>query len=214
MLIVQNNQIIGATGQKVDYPMLAPIYHESGAGWYTCDNADGTYSEANIVNLHKRSLAEVQATPEYQAWIGQHPESLPAIYCDLTFAGGDEKTPILGIKLGHPSKGIMSILGVLQDAGGNALPVTLPDFQWRITVCKIRAESNPIVMDSVPVDGVLISNNTVSMAAFDPETAGLTPGVWAIFEEDFAILSAAQFGLDQDYRVSLTENPVMFKVLK
>lgn len=142
------------------------------------------------------------------------PPELPVIYAALTLSGGDGKTP-LGLKLGHPQKGIMTINGDLRatpDAPGG-LPISI-SYEWRISLCKVRSEINPTVIDSIPLDGVSVINNQITWEGFDPQTLGIGPGIYMISDQDFAPIPGAAFGLPSDYRVELVNGPVFFKVLR
>lgn len=111
---------------------------------------------------------------------------LPSIYATLTFSGGDGKLPMIGVKLGHISKGILMINGDLRATPAVAgLPKSIT-FEWRITLRKIVSEFTTTPIDSFPVDGCTVMNNIISMA----------------------------FGLSSDYTVKLVGGPKCFKVLR
>jgi hypothetical protein len=76
MLLIQDNVVIGNTAPNI-YADMKPWTHDSGAAWWVVDNETGIDfidSDGQVYKLRKRSLSELQATPEYQEWIGNHPE--------------------------------------------------------------------------------------------------------------------------------------------
>ena len=218
MLIFDNDRVIGLIAPiTAEELALQPLLHESGAAHWMIDNHTGVmFADASgaIWYLRQRTEAELQATPEYQAWLAAHPAELPAIYVTLTLTGGDGKTPIVGVKLGHPTQGTLDITGDLRltpDAPG--LPVTI-NFAWRITLRKIISEFDATAIDSVPVDGCQVVNNVITWTGFNPEAVGLSAGVYQITDADFATVSGALFGLSSDFRVVLVGGARFFKVLK
>ena len=218
MLIFEENEVTGLIAPITPEEMsLQPIRHASGAAYYLIDNATGKMfaaSNGTIYFLRRRTDAELQATPEYQAWLAAHPEALPAIYLTLDISGGDGKTPIVGAKLGHATQGTLDFLGDLRlspDTPG--LPINI-NFAWRITLRKVISEFNATAIDSVPVDGCEIVNNIIEWRGFDPAAVGLTAGIYAISDADFATLSGAAFGLSSNVRVAIVGGTKYFKVLK
>ena len=218
MLIFDNDNVTGLIAPITPEEMsLQPIRHASGAAYYLIDNATGEMfaaSNGTIYFLRRRTDAELQATPEYQAWLAAHPEALPAIYLTFDISGGDGKTPIVGAKLGHATQGTLDITGDLRltpDAPG--LPVSI-NFAWRVTLRKIISEFDATAIDSVPVDGCQVVNNVITWTGFNPEAVGLSAGVYMITDADFATVSGALFGLPNDFRVVLVGGNKFFKVLK
>lgn len=218
MLIFDNDSVTGLIAPiTAEELTLEPLLHESGAAHYIIDNATGEMivdASGAIWFLRRRTDAELQATPEYQAWLAAHPAELPAIYLTLAISGGDGKTPIVGANLGHATQGTLDFLGDLRlspDTPG--LPFNI-NFAWRITLRKVISEFNATAIDSVPVDGCEIINNVIEWRGFDPAAVGLTAGIYAISDADFATLSGAAFGLSSDVRVALVGGNKFFKVLK
>ena len=218
MLIFDNDNVTGLIAPITPEEMsLQPLTHASGAAHYIIDNATGEMiadASGAIWFLRQRTDTELQATPEYQAWLAAHPAELPAIYVTLALSGGDGKTPIVGVKLGHPSQGTLNITGDLRltpDAPG--LPVSI-NFAWRVTLRKIVSEFDTTAIDSVPVDGCQVVNNVITWMGFNPEAVGLSTGVYMITDADFATVSGALFGLPNDFRVVMVGGNKFFKVLK
>ena len=218
MLIFEGNDVTGLIAPITpEEEALQPLTHESGAAHWIIDNATGEMfaaSNGTIYFLRRRTDAELQATPEYQAWLAAQPTELPAIYVTLALSGGDGKAPIVGVKLGHPTQGTLDITGDLRltpDAPG--LPVSI-NFAWRVTLRKIISEFDTTAIDSVPVDGCQVVNNVITWAGFNPEAVGLSAGVYMITDADFATVSGALFGLPNGFRVVLVGGNKFFKVLK
>lgn len=219
MLLFDNNNVTGliAPIAKEEEEALQPLLHESGAARWIIDNHAGfifTDAGGKVWFLRQRTDAELQATPEYQAWLAAQPTELPAIYLTLAISGGDGKTPIVGAKLGHATQGTLDFLGDLRlspDTPG--LPFNI-NFAWRITLRKVISEFNATAIDSVPVDGCEIINNVIEWRGFDPAAVGLSAGIYAISDADFATISGAAFGLSSDVRVVLVGGNKFFKVLK
>lgn len=218
MLIFQDDNVIGLIAPITpEEEALQPLLHESGAAYWIIDNATGEMfaaSNGTIYFLRRRTDAELQATPEYQAWLAAQPTELPAIYVTLALSGGDGKAPIVGAKLWHPTQGTLDITGDLRltpDAPG--LPVSI-NFAWRVTLRKIISEFDTTAIDSVPVDGCQVVNNVITWAGFDPAAVGLSAGVYMITDADFALINGAPFGLPNDFRVVLVGGNKFFKVLK
>lgn len=163
---------------------------------------------------YPRFVAFCSRIAQYQAAYDlAHQVEPPTIYATLSFSGGDGKIPI-GLKLGHATKGVMDITGDLRaapDAPG--LPVNV-SYAWRITIRRVVSEFATQVVGSVPVDGCTVVNNAITWTGFNPETAGLSQGIYMISDEDFAPISGAAFGLPQDYQVTLVGGNKFFKVLK
>ena len=133
----------------------------------------------------------------------------------MTLSGGDGKAPILGLKLGHATKGVMTISGDLRatpDAPG--LPVNIT-FAWRITIRSVVSEfcTTPAGA-SVPADGCRVTNNVIAWTGFDPAAVGLGVGIYMITDEDFATIQGAAFGLASDYQIKLIGGAKFFKVYK
>lgn len=218
MLLFDNNNVIGLIAPIAkEEEALQPLFHESGAARWIIDNHAGfifTDAGGKVCFLRQRTDAELQATPEYQAWLAAQPTELPAIYVTLALSGGDGKAPIVGVKLGHPTQGTLDITGDLRltpDAPG--LPVSI-NFAWRVTLRKIISEFDTTAIDSVPVDGCQVVNNVITWEGFSPETVGLSAGVYMITDADFATVNGALFGLPNDFRVVLVGGNKFFKVLK
>ena len=218
MIIFDNNNVIGLIAPITpEEEALLPLLHESGAAHWIIDNNTGVMladASGAIWFLRQRTNEELQATPEYQAWLAAQPTELPAIYVTLALSGGDGKAPIVGAKLGHPTQGTLDITGDLRltpDAPG--LPVSI-NFAWRVTLRKIISEFDTTAIDSVPVDGCQVVNNVITWAGFNPEAVGLSAGVYMITDADFATVSGALFGLPNDFRVVLVGGARFFKVLK
>ena len=218
MLIFDNDSVTGLIAPiTAEELTLEPLLHESGAARWIIDNHAGfifTDASGAIWFLRQRTDAELQATPEYQAWLAEQSTELPAIYVTLELSGGDGKWPIVGVKLGHPTQGTLNITGDLRltpDVPG--LPVSI-NFAWRVTLRKIISEFDTTAIDSVPVDGCQVVNNVITWAGFNPEAVGLSAGVYMITDADFATVSGALFGLPNDFRVVLVGGARFFKVLK
>lgn len=216
MLYIHDQQIIGSgawNGGENKYLLMRPWAHESGAArWIlAADGFDFQDDDGQVYRIRQRTQAELEATPEYQAWAGTQP--LPAIYATLAFSGGDGKAPVIGVKPGHPQRGVLQIAGDLRatpDAPG--LPVSIT-FEWRITLRKVISEFALTPIDSFSVDGCTVVNNVISMA-FDPAGLGVSPGIYVISDEDFATVPGAAFGLPSDYQVKLVGGNKLFKVLR
>lgn len=135
----------------------------------------------------------------------------PTIYATLALSGGDGKTP-LGLKLGHVSKGVMTISGDLRATPETSgLPIAV-SAAWRITVRKVVSEYCTTTIDSYAVEGLTIADNIISWTRFDPRTLGMSPGVYMITDEDFDTISGAAYGLASDYKVRLVGGNAFFKV--
>ena len=214
MLKIQNNEILaysitGNIGNDF-YNFLNPLTHESSAAWWILDPAGFEFpdSDGTIYHLHKRTLAELHATPEYQAWIGANPSNLPKLYVTLEITGGDAGNPP-GINLSNIDQNSLGLIGHIRLDPSNpatTLPITK---SWRFTICKVRSELRPDVIDST-VKSAELTNGAISMTLMLD-----TPGVYMLSANDFDLIRAAdfpQFGLTSDYQVLLVGGDHFFKV--
>jgi hypothetical protein len=210
MLILQDTIILGHTGDSDPYLSLLPWSHESSAAWWILDPSgfEFTDSDGTIYHLHKRTLVELQATPEYQAWISANPSALPKLYVTLTISGGDGGNPP-GINLSDQAQNSLTLTGHIRIDPSNPA-TTLPiSKSWRFTICKVRSELRPDVIDST-VKTATLTNGAISMTLMLD-----TPGVYMLSANDFDLIRAAdfpQFGLTSDYQVLLVGGDHFFKV--
>ena len=80
---------------------------------------------------------------------------------------------------------------------------------WRIAVCKVRSEKQPMIVDSFPVD-VTLTNGVVSIMDFTVSDAG----VYMISGADFDEVDGALFGQSGvTYHVELVGGAKFFKAL-
>lgn len=200
ILIIQHGKVFATHADKQKDEITFALYPQADAILHTV-------AEMNI----QRGDADPRLThPEY---IVGASAALSTIYATLTFSGGDGKTPIIGVKPGHATKGVLQIAGDLRatpDAPG--LPVNI-NFAWRITIRQIISEADPQTIGSFPVDGCQVANNQIAMI-FDPEALGIDHGIYMISDRDFTTISGAAFGLPSDYQVKLVGGNKIFKVLK
>ena len=133
---------------------------------------------------------------------------LPKIYMILEFTKGDGKIPP-GIDRRNANTSYLQIDGWI---GFNPLDVStkLPiPYSWRITICKVRSELNPTVIDSFVRD-VNIVNGEVHILDFTVETSG----IYMISDEDFDDIEGSMFGLPTNYEVVLYGGAKFFKVVE
>lgn len=110
MLIINNNGVQGLIAPISPAELLMrPILHESGAAWWTADNADGTYPLNAMLNLRRRTEAEL-ATPYILA---------------------DVQTDKDRLNISDPTDAI-TFSAALTDPDGNMLPVKPEDASWII----------------------------------------------------------------------------------
>lgn len=220
MLIIQGSEIKGCgawngntpTPGVNPYQLIKPFFHEYGAArWIIADDGINFQDDdGKVYKIRQRTQAELEATPEYQAWSGTLP--LPTIYATMTFQGGDGKDPI-GLKLGDMQTGSMLVSGDLRatpDTPG--LPVSIT-YAWRVTIRKIISERDKTTIDSLAVDGCTVSANQIDMV-FNPTALQLSPGVYMISDQDFAPVRGALFGLPSDYKVKLIGGDKIFKIVR
>jgi len=205
MLIIQNNEIQGLIAPITHQELLMQLRHESGAAhWIAPSTPDGTYALADVSDLQQRTLTDIQATPEYQAWLGQHPEALPALTVSLSITGGDGRD-VPGIVRGVSGQDSLAVTGDIRDASGALVPLS---YAWRVTVVKVRSVSNPVALDSFTLLADVVAG-AFTLPVFTHET----PGVYMISDDDFDVIPGAMFGLPSDHRVVLADGPKFFKVI-
>ena len=148
--------------------------------------------------------AEHQIPPE----TNPVPATQPALYATLTISGGDGKIPP-GLRLGKASQNTLHIAGDVRMVADDATTVVPISMAWRITVCKVRSEKQPELVDSFPVDVALV-NGAVAIVDFTVSTAG----VYMISDADFDEVDGALVGQSGvKYHVELVGGAKFFKAV-
>ena len=134
--------------------------------------------------------------------------AMPTLYATLTISGGDGKRPP-GLRLGKTNQNTLQIEGDVRTAADDASTIVPISMAWRITVCKVRSEKLPDIMDSFPVDVAMV-NGVVSIMDFTVSTTG----VYMISDADFDEVDGALFGQSGvNYHVELVGGAKFFKAL-
>ena len=134
--------------------------------------------------------------------------AVPTLYATLTISGGDGKRPPC-LRLGKASQNTLRIEGDVRMAADDATTVVPISMAWRITVCKVRSEKQPELVDSFPVDVALV-NGAVAIVDFTVSTAG----VYMISDADFDEVDGALVGQSGvKYHVELVGGAKFFKAL-
>ena len=128
--------------------------------------------------------AEHHITPE----TNPVPATQPTLYATLTISGGDGKIPP-GLRLGKANQNTIQIVGDVRTAADDTSTIVPISMSWRITVCKVRSEKQPEIVDSFPVDVALV-NGAVAIVDFTVSTAG----VYMISDADFDEVDGALVG--------------------
>ena len=134
--------------------------------------------------------------------------AMPTLYATLTISGGDGKRPP-GLRLGKTNQNTLQIEGDVRTAADDASTIVPISMAWRITVCKVRSEKQPDIVDSFPVDAAMV-NGVVSIMDFTVSTTG----VYMISDADFDEVDGALFGQSGvNYHVELVGGAKFFKAL-
>lgn len=145
MLQIDNGNVVGYTitgniGAEL-YAGLLPLQDESGAAWWVIDHDNGmpfVDSDGQTYTIRQRTLADIQATPEYDAWARRQPSDprYPTAYLRLTLTGGDGLTPI-GCHLNGENP--IRIAARLEDAAG-----ALIDYDWEGRILMYDGDGRPL----------------------------------------------------------------------
>ena len=134
--------------------------------------------------------------------------AVPTLYATLTISGGDGKRPPC-LRLCKANPNTLQIEGDVRTAADDATTVLPISMSWRIAVCKVRSEKQPMIVDSFPVD-VTLTNGVVSIMDFTVSDAG----VYMISGADFDEVDGALVGQSGVmFHVELVGGTKFFKAL-
>ena len=210
MLLIRDNEVIGSSAWNSErdnpYISMKPWQHKCGANIWVISEYGVTFVDDDdaIYILRKRVEAEIQETSEYKIWKKLQP--LSKIYLTLNVTGGDNKIPP-GIVIDNSEKKYLNFKGWIGFDPLNIQTKIPISYSWRITICKVRSELNPVVIDSI-VCNIPITNGEIDITNFTLDTIG----IYMISDKDFDVINGQMFGVSENYQVVFVGEDKFFKV--
>lgn len=189
MLIIKNHEVHGLKATITQAELLMqPILHESGASWWTADNADGTFALADVVNLNQRTQEQLEATPEYQAWYYGNPENMPALYVDISLTPTEGSSSFTGLSglLAFPNNatGSFDVAASVWADEALTVPVAALDGKGWVFILRKINKQDGAVLDTLRVLKTF-SGNTCQFTFL---CNGISSGRYSLDEHDFDAL--------------------------
>ena len=187
MIIVNTLQIDGVTAPITPAEQaLFPLTHASGAARYVCGNADGQFALDALMSFRQRTQTEIEATPEYQAYIGNHPELLPELWVALSLT--PQSTYHVGASglqaFPNSAAGAFKVSASVWGDNAKTVPITQLDGQGWVFVLRKINQVDGMLLDTLRPFKLFASN----LCEFTITPTGISSGRYSLDERDFTTL--------------------------